>query len=334
MDFPVSWEYYFVHPLYIYLYNLRKFFKCPFFSTLLQWPITVVPLLTYNVQQYNGVIYQITCELKHRRRRGGQDVIAAGGRYDKMLVSFRKVLERTGMASKETKQYGAGISISLDKLVSAGAEECEGGESKCGIDVAVCWEGNSESEGREKDMINVLREIWSLGLKVTTLDLCIMEEILEYCQENSISHIVLLRNSTLRVLTWERDRFQEKKWNTIQDIVEYLQRQSEIALPILNRSESKISANDISVAPSNPVNVNINFILSERDKLSGSGRRSFKNTILAQMSSYLQRISHKVPVEIFAVFLEMSVVRTMISFLEIDEEEQAFQKSIQIVIDK
>lgn len=289
----------------------------------------------YNVQQYSGVIYQITCELKHRWRRGGQDIIAAGGRYDKMLVSFRKVLERTGMASKETKQYGAGISISLDKLVSAVTETFDGGESKCGIDVAVCCEG-PESEGRrEKDMINVLREIWSLGLKVTTLDLCTMEEILEYCQENSISHIVLLRNGTLRVQTWERDRFQEKKWNTIQDIVEYLQRQSsEITLPILNRSESKMSGNDISVANNNPVNVNINFILSERDKISGSGRRSFKNTILAQMSSYLQRISHKVPVEIFAVFLEMSVIRTMISFLEIDEEEQAFQKSIQIVIDK
>ncbi|XP_012527780.1 eIF-2-alpha kinase GCN2 [Monomorium pharaonis] len=300
-----------------------------------KWPITVVPLLTYNVQQYSGVIYQITCELKHRRRRGGQDIIAAGGRYDKMLISFRKVLERTGMASKETKQYGAGISISLDKLVSAVTETCEGGESKCGIDVAVCCEGSLENEGRrEKDLINVLREIWSLGLKVTTLDLCTMEEILEYCRENSISHIVLLRNGTLRVQTWERDRFQEKKWNTIQDIVEYLQRQSETTLPILNRSESKMSGNDVSITNSNPVNVNINFILSERDKLSGSGRRSFKNTILAQMSSYLQRISYKVPVEIFAVFLEMSVLRTMISFLEIDEEEQIFQKSIQIVIDK
>ena len=320
------------------LYNLCKFTSILFiffFFIIFQWPITVVPLLTYNVQQYSGVIYQITCELKHRRRRCGQDIIAAGGRYDKMLVSFRKVLERTGMASKEIKQYGAGISISLDKLVSAGVEECEGSESKYGIDVAICCEGNSENEGRgEKDMINILREIWSLGLKVTTLDLCTMEEILEYCQENSISHIVLLRNSTLRVLTWERDRFQEKKWNTIQDIVEYLQRQSENALPILNRSESKMSANDISVVPSNPINVTVGFILSERDKLSGSGKRSFKNTILAQMSSYLQRISHKVPVEIFAVFLEISVIRTLISFLEIDEEEQAFQKSIQIVIDK
>lgn len=291
------------------------------------------------MQQYSGVIYQITCELKHRRRRGGQDVIAAGGRYDKMLMSFRKVLERTGMASKEMKQYGAGISISLDKLVSAVTEACEnlGGENKCGIDVAVCCEGNQGSEGRrEKEMINVLREIWSLGLKVTILDLSTIQEILEYCRENSINQIILLRNGekgTLRLQTWERDRFQEKKIN-IHDVADYLQKQSEITLPMLNRSESKTSGNDVSITPSNPVNVNINFILSDKDKISGSGRRNFKNTMLAQMSSYLQRISHKVSIEIFAVFLEMSVIRTMISFLEIDEEEQIFQKSIQIVIDK
>lgn len=313
--------------------------KVESFSLLiLQWPITVVPLLTHNVQQYSGVIYQITCELKHRRKRSGQDVIAAGGRYDKMLMSFRKVLERTGMASKEIKQYGAGISISLDKLVSAVMEACEnlGGENKCGIDVAVCCEGIQGNEGRrEKEMIDVLREIWSLGLKVTILDLSTTEEILEYCQENSINQIILLRNGekgTLRLQTWERDRFQEKKIN-IHDVADYL-RQSETALPTLNRSESKISGNDVSITSSNPVNVNINFILSDKDKLSGSGRRSFKNTMLAQMSSYLQRISHKVSIEIFAVFLEMSVIRTMISFLEIDEEEQIFQNSIQIVINK
>ncbi|XP_032674850.1 eIF-2-alpha kinase GCN2 isoform X2 [Odontomachus brunneus] len=304
-----------------------------------KWPITVVPLLTHNVQQYSGVIYQITCELKHRRRRGGQDVIAAGGRYDKMLMSFRKVLERTGMASKEIKQYGAGISISLDKLVSAVTEACEnlGGENKCGIDVAVCCEGNQGSEGRrEKEMINLLREIWSLGLKVTILDLCTIQEILEYCRENSINQIILLRNGekgTLKLQTWERDRFQERKIN-IHDVADYLQKQSEITLPVLNRSESKTSGNDMLITPSNPVNVNINFILSDKDKISGSGRRSFKNTMLAQMSSYLQRISHKISIEIFAVFLEMSVIKTMISFLEIDEEEQIFQKSIQIVIDK
>ncbi|XP_035732758.1 eIF-2-alpha kinase GCN2-like [Vespa mandarinia] len=300
-----------------------------------KWPVTVVPLLVHNVQQHSGVIYQITCEVKRRRRRGGQDVIAAGGRYDKMLMSFRQILERTGMTNKENKQYGVGISISLDKLVCAVDEMSESicGENKFGIDIAVCCDGCPR---REKEMANVLRELWSMGIRTTILDTNTIEEVLEYCQEHSITQIILLKNNEkgyLRVQTWERDRFQERKIG-IQDIAEFLQRQTENPLPILNRSESKVSANDVTASSNNSTNINITFILSEREKLSGSARRSFKNTMLAQMSSYLQRISHKVPIEIFAVFLEMTVIRTITSFLEIDEEEQDFHKSIQIVIDK
>ena len=117
--------------------------------------------------------------------------------------------------------------------------------------------------------------------------------------------------------------------------MEYMQRQTDIALPALNRSDSKISTNiDASVSSNNPVNVNINFVLSERDKISGSGRRSFKNTMLAQMNSCLQRISSKVPIEIFAVFLEMSVLQTIAISLEIDKKAQDFEKSIILIIEK
>ncbi|XP_031785554.1 eIF-2-alpha kinase GCN2 [Nasonia vitripennis] len=301
-------------------------------------PITVVPLLVHNIQQHSGIIYQITCEIKKRRRRGGQEVIAAGGRYDKMLASFRQVLERTGMASKETKQFGVGISISLDKLASAACELSEDlcRDNKFAIDVAVCCVDGVPR--REKELADVLRELWSLDLRVTCLDFSTTEEILEYCRENGINHVVMLKSGekgSLRIETWERDRFQGRKIS-IQDVTEHFQRQTENVLPItLNRSESKLSTNtELMVSSNPPVNVNINFILSDRDKLSGSGRRSYKNAMQAQMSSYLQRISHKVPIEVFAVFLDMAVVRTITNFLEIDENDQDFQKSIQVVIDK
>lgn len=297
-----------------------------------KWPVTVVPLLVHNIDQHSGVIYQITCELKRRRKKCGEDVIAAGGRYDSMLMSFRKILERTGMTSKEVNQYGAGISISLEKLVSAVSEVSENPENKYAIDVAVSCIGNPR---REKEMIDLLRELWGQGLKVTILDFVFLEEILEHCRENAINQVVLLKTGekgSVRIQSWERDRFQERKI-TIQEVAEFFQRMDN-SIPCLNRSESKVSTNDGPVSNNNPVNININFMLSERDKLSGSARRSFKNTMLAQMSSFLQRIAHKIPIEIFGVFLDMSVIRTMISFLEIDEEEQDFQRSIQIIIDK
>ncbi|CAK9814660.1 eIF-2-alpha kinase GCN2 [Anthophora quadrimaculata] len=303
-----------------------------------KWPVVVVPLLVHNISQHSGIIYQLTCEVKRRKKKGGEEVIAAGGRYDKMLSSFKKVLERTGMASKEIKQYGAGISISLEKLVSAVSETSESLEcTKYGIDVAISCMGNRH---REKEMIDLLKELWNFGLKVTILDLVSLEEILEHCRENSINHVILLKSGekgSIRIQSWERDRFQEKRMSN-QEAGEYFQRLDN-TIPVLNRSESKTATTatttgDSFLSNNNPVNVNINFILSERDKLSGSSRRSLKNSMIAQMTTYFQRISHKIPIEIFAVSLEMNVVRTIICFLEIDGEDQNFVKSILVIIDK
>ncbi|XP_026672144.1 uncharacterized protein LOC108628228 [Ceratina calcarata] len=296
-----------------------------------KWLVVVVPLLVHNINQHSGIIYQITCEVTRHKRRSGEEVISAGGRYDKMLNSFKKILEPTEMASKEIKQYGAGISISLEKLVSAVSEMTDSLDCKYGIDVAISCIGN---RNREKEMIDLLKELWNLGLRVTILDIPSLEEILEHCRENSINHVILLKSSemgSVRIQSWERDRFQEKRMGN-QEIAEFFQR-LESSTPILNRSESKTSATD-SFSSNNPVNVNINFILSERDKLSSSSRRSLKNSMIAQMSPHFQRITHKIPIEVFAVFLEMNVIRTIISFLEIDEENQNFLKSIQVIIDK
>lgn len=264
-------------------------------------------------------------------------MIAAGGRYDKLLTSFRNFLERTGMASKELKQYGVGISISLDKLVCAAMENFEefSADNKFGLDVAVCCVGGLPR--RDKEKAEVLRELWSQGLKVTSLGIHGNEEICEYCREHSINYIVQLKDGeagTLRVKSWEKDRYQERKIN-VQDVTDFLQRQIENPLPVLSRSESKTATgNEAPVSSNNPANVNISFVLSEKDKLSASSRRSVKNTILTQMTSVSQRISHKIRIEVFAVFLDTSVIKSIVSCLEIDESDVEFNKSIQLVIEK
>lgn len=56
--------------------------------------------------------------------------------------------------------------------------------------------------------------------------------------------------------------------------------------------------------------------------------------MLAQMTSHLQRISAKVEVQVFGVFLEMMVIRTIGCHMEIDEGEQDFEKSVQVIIEK
>lgn len=294
-----------------------------------KWPILVVPLLVHNINQHSGIIYQITHEITPKKKGG--EVIAAGGRYDKMLCSFKNILERTEMANKEIKHYGTGISISLEKLVSAVSETSGSLECKSGIDIAMSCMGNYH---RGKEMIDLLKELWFFELKVTIIDLISLEEILEYCRENSINHVILLKSEekgSVIIQSWERDRFQEKKVNN-QEVAEFFQR-LDSSLSGLSKSESKIATENF-LSTNNPINVNINFILSEKDKLSSGSRRSLKNSIIAQMSTYFQRISSKIPIEILAVYLQMSVVKTIISFLEIDEGDEEFLKSVQVIIDK
>ena len=41
--------------------------------------------LVYNIQCFSGVIFQFVAEPVHRKKKAAMDVLAAGGRYDKLV---------------------------------------------------------------------------------------------------------------------------------------------------------------------------------------------------------------------------------------------------------
>ncbi|KAH0562864.1 eIF-2-alpha kinase GCN2-like isoform X1 [Cotesia glomerata] len=297
-----------------------------------QWPVIIVPLLAHNMKQQSGIIFQISCDLKRKRRC--QEVIAAGGRYDEMIQSFHQISKSSDSIGKKS-HHGIGLSISLEKLVCAIQDvilEDTNNElsiNRFRIDVAVGFI-DSKPE-REHELADLLRELWSLGLRVTKLDFQVQEEILDYCRKNLIPHVIILHGGigNLVLYSWEYDKFREQKI-CITEITEHLQRPID-TLPVL---KSKNRTTDSTYSSSNYLNINFNFIPTERDKLSDNYKINYKNTMLAQMSSALQRISCKVSIEVFAIFLEMSIMRTMVKLLEIDEKEQDFQKSVQFVIEE
>nr|CAD7397393.1 unnamed protein product [Timema cristinae] len=134
--------------------------------------VVVAPGLAYNCHQYSGVMCQFVCQLNTRRGRRGMEVVAAGGRYDAMLASFRHNLELTGVSGKGLSQAATGVSISLDRLVSALQEleegEEEGDDTPFGaLDVVVCSLGRSPMV-REK--CTLIRELWAAGIRATILD--------------------------------------------------------------------------------------------------------------------------------------------------------------------
>jgi translation initiation factor 2-alpha kinase 4 len=76
---------------------------------------------------------------------------------------YRKTLEMTGVASKEVNQAAAGISISLDKIVSALQDD----NYTPAIDVVVCSVGH---QSMLKEKAAVIRELWAAGIKSSLMD--------------------------------------------------------------------------------------------------------------------------------------------------------------------
>lgn len=105
--------------------------------------MVVAPGAVYNIQQYSGMICQFVCELKKKHKHGNKEVLAAGGRYDYMITSYRKIMENANMLARDIRQSAVGISLSLDKLVQAVVrEENEDLPKMEVLDVAVCSVGS------------------------------------------------------------------------------------------------------------------------------------------------------------------------------------------------
>ena len=61
----------------------RDVHSCKLVVSFLQMIITLS--LVYNIQCFSGMIFQFVAESVHRKKKSAMDVLAAGGRYDKLV---------------------------------------------------------------------------------------------------------------------------------------------------------------------------------------------------------------------------------------------------------
>lgn len=184
----------------------------------------------------------------------------------------------------------------------------------------------------------MIRELWAAGIKSSLMDsLQSLEEIQDYCQENLVPHIVMLKDietGTLRVRSWEKERFQERKVS-VSGLVEFLQQllkssgETAEMNNMLTRSECKMASAD--PVGGNPL-VNFNFLTVE--KYPTNIRKRYEVQMMSHMSSTLQCLSAKVRVEVLALNLESAVIKTLATHLELDLNQQDFQKSIGLVTER
>lgn len=258
------------------------------------------------------------------------EVLAAGGRYDNMIAEYRSIMEQANMLSKDLHQYGVGVSISVDKLAQA-VQESFGTQFEF-LDVVVYSLG---SKSLVKEKTKVLRSLWSAGIRACLIEANNMEEIQEQCNELKVPHVIMLKDSeqgSVRVRSWERDRFQEKTVN-VADLTENMQKilknwNDNGHNEQLVRSESKSGCAE-KQEHGHEANVNVIFVTNE--KLSANARRRYDNQIRSQLDGVFKRIGGDIIV--LGLTIEGGIVRTIAAYVVFDSEH-LFHQSVGSVIDK
>ncbi|KAH7981783.1 hypothetical protein HPB52_001093 [Rhipicephalus sanguineus] len=81
-----------------------------------QLPVTIVPCLVCDERMYSGIVFEVACQSHRKTHRQGRDLLAVGGRYDKLVASF-------AVAGAKRDLAAVGISFSVEKIVQALAED-------------------------------------------------------------------------------------------------------------------------------------------------------------------------------------------------------------------
>ncbi|XP_053702069.1 eIF-2-alpha kinase GCN2 isoform X1 [Synchiropus splendidus] len=294
--------------------------------------------LVYKVLHHSGVIFQFVAFIK-KRKRTVPDIVAAGGRYDHLILEFR------GPASSVPLPSAVGASVALDKVCAAVAS-MEEPPSVSSCDALVVPVGHSSLS----KAINVVQKLWSAGVPADiTYDVSQSQDtLLDHCRLAGITCMVLVSDkegSYVKVRSFEKDRQSEKRIPEV-DLVDHIIqkcrtkffeerniREIPDGLSLQNPKGSLLNTSGSSEqhGSSGTFNVNVNVISVE--KVSASVRRRYETQIqskLQNLGSNLQNKSNDI--EVLAVDL---LKETLINFLslEFDSDEQ-FNSSVKTLLSR
>lgn len=144
--------------------------------------------MVYNFNHFSGLIFQFVAANKRKRKRGGVDILAAGGRYDKLISHFRR-----GAEAPHPSPGAVGVSIAIEKIVAAVLEK-EEDTIPSAYDVFVCSAGQNPMLA---ERMRIARDLWKAGIRATicydSKDMIPLEELQEFCKQGGIQHMVVLK---------------------------------------------------------------------------------------------------------------------------------------------
>ena len=151
-------------------------------------PIVVNVSMVYNYHHFSGLIFQFVAANKRKRKRGGVDILAAGGRYDKLVAHFCN-----GAEAMHSTPGAVGVSIAVEKIVAVVLER-ETPTVPSVYDVLICSAGHNPMHA---ERMRIARDLWKAGIKASiyydTKDMIPLEEIQEVCKQQSIQHMIVLK---------------------------------------------------------------------------------------------------------------------------------------------
>ncbi|KAL7873489.1 hypothetical protein AOLI_G00125600 [Acnodon oligacanthus] len=293
--------------------------------------------LVYKVLHHCGVIFQFVAFIK-KRKRTVPDIVAAGGRYDHLILEFRAPAATAPVPS------AVGASIALDKICTAvAAMEEPPPVSSC--DVLVVPVGHM-SLGRT---IGVTQKLWTAGVSANLVyDMSQSQEtLMEQCRLDGITFMVLVSDkegSFFKVKSFEKDRQSEKRIPE-SDLVDHIiqkcrtkicderSRETSEGSSLQNPKGSLLvnSGSSEQHGGSAAMSMNVNLVTPE--KVSASTRRRYETQIqtrLQNLGSNLQNKSNNI--EVLAVDLPKETLINFLS-LEFDGEEQ-FNMSVKHLLSR
>ncbi|XP_068195813.1 eIF-2-alpha kinase GCN2 [Antennarius striatus] len=291
--------------------------------------------LIYKVQHHSGVIFQFVAYIR-KRKRIVPDIVAAGGRYDHLILEFR------GPASTAPVPSAVGASVALEKVCLAMAN-MEEPPSVSSCDALVVPVGHSSMSRA----INVIQKLWSAGVSADiTYDVSQSQDtLLEHCRLESINSMVLVsdkESNYVKVRSFEKDRQSEKRIPE-SDLVDHIVQKcrtkffEERNIREISESMSLQSPKGSSLSTSEQhgssgsMNINVNVVSLE--KVSASARRRYETQIqsrLQNLGSNLQNKSNDI--EVLAVDLQKE---TLINFLSLEfESEDQFNSSVKTLLSR
>jgi histidyl-tRNA synthetase len=144
----------------------------------------------------SGALFQFVAEKKRGKAKAcGIDILAAGGRYDKLISVFSRGRELP-------PGYGAvGVSINVERIIQSAMQEPDDVIlSTC--DVMVCAVGEDPMLNERSDLVVELRR--QLGISASiwyeTLTDAMLDDTQSYCRDCGIQYMVIVEeNAPTRV---------------------------------------------------------------------------------------------------------------------------------------